>query len=79
MTDLPDLDATIARYATSDFDDDTMLLDTGLDSLSLVRMAVEVAGDDEDGEIDAARMIGLRTVGELKGWLGEIAGPGVTV
>jgi aryl carrier-like protein len=78
MTDLPDLDATIVKYATSRFDDDTRLLDTGLDSLSLVRLAVEVA-HDKDGEIDAARLIGLRTVGELKDWLREIAGPGVAV
>jgi acyl carrier protein len=65
------LDATIARYATFTFDDSTPLLDAGLESLSLLRLAVEVA-TDEDAEIDATRMVDLRTVADLKAWLGSM-------
>ena len=68
---VPDLDATIARYATFAFDDSTTLLDAGLESLALLRLAVEVA-TDEDAEIDASRLADLRTVADLKGWLTDI-------
>jgi Phosphopantetheine attachment site len=63
-----DLDATIARYATFAFDDTTPLLDAGLESLALLRLAVDVASDDE-AEIDASRLVDLHTVADLKGWL----------
>lgn len=72
MTAQLDLDAMIAKYATVSFDDDTALLDAGLESLSLLRLAVEVAAD-EDAEIDATRLVDLGTVGELKQWLTELA------
>jgi acyl carrier protein len=68
---LLDLDATIARYATFTFDDSTPLLDAGLESLSLLRLAVDVASDD-DAEIDATRLVDLRTVGDLKQWLSHL-------
>ena len=68
MSETLDLDATIARYATFSFDDNTSLLDAGLESLALLRLAVEVA-TDEDAEIDASRLVDLRTVADLKGWL----------
>jgi hypothetical protein len=72
MTDTTiDLDATIARYATFTFDDGTPLLDAGLESLALLRLAVDVASDD-DAEIDASRLVDLHTVGDLKGWLTDI-------
>lgn len=72
MTDTTlDLDATIARYATFTFDDSTPLLDAGLESLALLRLAVDVASDD-DAEIDASRLVDLHTVGDLKGWLTDI-------
>ncbi|WP_221351708.1 phosphopantetheine-binding protein [Streptomyces beigongshangae] len=67
LTTPPDLDSTIARYATADFGDSTSIQEAGLESLSLLRLAVEVA--DEDAEIDAAGLADLRTVGDLKGWL----------
>lgn len=70
-----DLDATIARYATFTFDDATPLLDAGLESLALLRLAVEVAAD-EDAEIDATRLVDLQTVGDLKGWLADLAATG---
>ena len=66
-----DLDATIARYATFTFDDSTPLLDAGLESLALLRLAVEVAADD-DAEIDATRLVDLHTVADLKGWLSDL-------
>ncbi|MFF4489537.1 phosphopantetheine-binding protein [Streptomyces sp. NPDC001544] len=67
LTTPPDLDSTIARYATADFDDSTLIQEAGLESLSLLRLAVEVA--DEDVEIDAAGLVDVRTVGDLKAWL----------
>ncbi|KAA2261398.1 acyl carrier protein [Solihabitans fulvus] len=72
MTAQLDLDSTIAKYATVSFDDSTELLDAGLESLSLLRLAVEVAADD-DAEIDATRLVELHTIGELKTWLSELA------
>lgn len=70
-----DLDATIARYATFTFDDSTPLLDAGLESLALLRLAVEVAADD-DAEIDATRLVDLRTVADLKEWLRDLNSTG---
>lgn len=66
-----DLDETIARYATFTFDDSTPLLDAGLESLALLRLAVDVASDEE-AEIDASRLVDLHTVADLKGWLTDI-------
>jgi acyl carrier protein len=71
MTSPLDLDSAIGKYATAAFDDSTPLLDAGLESLSLLRLAVEVASDD-DAEIDATRMVDLRTVGDLKAWLASM-------
>lgn len=68
---LLDLDATIARYATFAFDDTTQLLDAGLESLALLRLAVDVATDD-DAEIDATRLADLKTVADLKRWLTDL-------
>ncbi|GAA3266023.1 MULTISPECIES: acyl carrier protein [Dactylosporangium] len=75
MTTL-DLDPMIARYATVAFDDSTPLLEAGLESLSLLRLAVEVA-TDENAEIDASRLVDVRTVGDLKVWLRELVEPEV--
>lgn len=72
-----DLDSTIARYATFAFEDTTPLLDVGLESLSLLRLAVEVS-TDEDAEIDASRLVDLKTVADLKVWLAEMLPVGGT-
>lgn len=72
MTAPLNLDSTIAKYATAAFDDSTSLLDAGLESLSLLRLAVEVAVDD-DAEIDATRLVDVQTVGDLKKWLRDLA------
>ncbi|OPF83921.1 hypothetical protein VT50_0202925 [Streptomyces antioxidans] len=62
-----DLDSRIAQYATAEFVDSTLIQEAGLESLSLLRLAVEVA--DEDAEIDAVGLVDVRTVGDLKVWL----------
>jgi hypothetical protein len=67
-----DLDSMISKHATAHFDDATSVLDAGLESLSLLRLAVEVAGDD-DAEIDATTLVDVHTVGDLKAWLRGIA------
>jgi aryl carrier-like protein len=71
MADTVDLDGVIARYATTEFDDSTPILEAGLESLSLVRLAVEVA-TDEEAEIDATRLVDVTTIGDLKTWLREL-------
>jgi hypothetical protein len=71
MTVALDLDSAIARHATASFDDSTPLLDAGLESLSLLRLAVEIATDD-DAEIDATQLVDMQTVGDLKAWLASL-------
>lgn len=67
LTTPPDLDSMIAQYATEDFGDSTSIQEAGLDSLSLLRLAVDAAS--ADAEIDAAGLVGVRTVADLKVWL----------
>jgi hypothetical protein len=69
---LHDFDAKIARYATGSVDDSTPLPQAGIDSLALLRLAVESAAGNET-EIDASRLVTLRTVGDVKCWLSDIA------
>lgn len=71
-TTLHDFDARIASYATGPFDDMTLLPEAGIDSLSVVRLAVEFAAAT-DMEIDATRLVAIRTIGDLKMWLLDIA------
>lgn len=73
MPVMPDLDALIASYATAGYTGATPLLDAGIESLSLLRLAVSVMADD-DAEIDATRLVELRTIDDLKDWLAELAG-----
>ena len=75
MSRLLDLDSAIAKHATADFDDSTPLQDAGLESLSVLRLAVEVA-TDETAEIDATQLVDVRTIGDLKAWLTGLAGSG---
>lgn len=72
ITDTRDLDWTIAKHTFASFDDETPLLEAGIESLALLRLAVEVASDDS-AEIDAGRIVGLRTIGDLKQWLAWLA------
>jgi hypothetical protein len=67
-----DLDAVIARYSPFAFDESTPLPAAGIESLAMLRLAVEVAANGEM-EIDASALAGLRTVGDLKRWLSALA------
>lgn len=58
----------IARYTSGSYADPTPLLHAGLDSLTLLRIAVDVVSDD-DAEIDASGLVKLRTIRDLKDWL----------
>jgi len=69
------LNAVIARHTTFAFDDATPLAAAGIESLAMLRLAVEVAAS-EDAEIDASALVSLRTVGDLKRWLGDLASDG---
>ncbi len=64
------LDAVIARHTSFPFDDSTALPAAGIESLTILRLAVQVA--DDDTEIDASALAGLRTVGDLKRWLAAL-------
>lgn len=57
------------------FTENSRLAEVGLDSLTLVSMAVACA-PDTDQEIDAGALAQLRTVGELRQWLRALAGGG---
>jgi hypothetical protein len=72
MNTATDLDHLIAQYATARFDDATPLQHAGLESSALLRLAVEVA-THADAEIDAAQLVELRDVGDLKRWLTSLA------
>ncbi|WP_305783556.1 phosphopantetheine-binding protein [Symbioplanes lichenis] len=66
------LDERIARHADGAFDDSTLLNEAGIESLTLLRLAVQVAPSN-DTEIDASQLAAIRTVGELKAWLRQLA------
>lgn len=66
------LDQTIEKYATGGFTDATPLLEAGIDSLAVLRLAVEVVSD-EDAEIDLTSLVDVRTIGDLKVWLTRLA------
>lgn len=70
MTGSDDLDMAIAGFAITPFDDSTLLAEAGLESLSVLRLAAQMA--PEDVEIDAGRLVELRTVGDLKSWLSSL-------
>jgi acyl carrier protein len=75
MTAPFDVDAAIARYAVAGFQDTTSLRSAGIDSLSLLRLAVGVIADD-DAELDLNRLVDLQTIGDLKRWLTTLASAG---
>ncbi|WP_370947063.1 phosphopantetheine-binding protein [Amycolatopsis sp. cg5] len=66
------LDQIIEKYATGSFTDETPLLAAGIESLALLRLAVDVV-DDEDAEIDLTSLVDVKTIGDLKVWLTELA------
>jgi hypothetical protein len=79
MSEPPDLDEVIARYAVSSFTDTTLLTEAGVVSLSIFRIIAELH-PEPDVEIDIESVADVRTVLELKQWLGRhLADAGRTV
>lgn len=72
---LIEVEEVIARYTSVPFGDTTPLHNAGLDSLTLLRIAVDLA-PGEDTEIDASGLVKLRTIKDLKGWLLELSSAG---
>jgi acyl carrier protein len=71
MTDAEDIDTIISRYAMWSYQDDTTLVQAGVDSLSVLRMVSDLMPDPER-EIGAERLVAIETVGELKAWLADL-------
>ena len=69
-----DLDALISRYAPGSFTDSTPLNEAGLVSLSVFRIAAELAPDFA-AEIDVEGLAGVHTIADLKRWLTKIVTP----
>ncbi|HZG04687.1 MAG TPA: acyl carrier protein [Streptomyces sp.] len=69
------VDSALAKFIRVPYTPESELSRIGLDSLSIVRIAVEVV-PDADQEIDASELAGLRTVGEFRTWLCGLAAPG---
>ncbi|WP_424186731.1 phosphopantetheine-binding protein [Actinokineospora sp. G85] len=62
------VDARLAKSIRVPYTDDSTLTEVGLDSLTTIRIAVALVPDD-DREIDAGDLAGLRTVGQMRAWL----------
>lgn len=59
----------LERHVSGPVAEDGDLIRLGLDSLALIRIVVEVAGDDPDRDLDLGEVLELRTVAELRRWL----------
>ncbi|MEV5716973.1 hypothetical protein AB0L41_24030 [Amycolatopsis mediterranei] len=68
MSESPDLDEVIARYAAGPFTDSTLLTEAGVVSLSIFRI-IAALRPDPDVEIDVESVACVRTVLDLKQWL----------
>ncbi|RKT82210.1 hypothetical protein SAMN05421805_111126 [Saccharopolyspora antimicrobica] len=66
-----EIDARLAEFVRSQWRDDSTLVEVGIDSLTAVRIVVGLLPDD-DAEIDAARLGGIRTVGQFRQWLRDL-------
>jgi hypothetical protein len=73
MSVATDIDRAIAQYVVGRCDDATPLAEAGLESLSVLRIIAEVIHDPE-AELDAERLVELRTIADLKAWLRETNG-----
>jgi hypothetical protein len=78
MSEAVDLDEVIARYATRSFTDSTLLTEAGVASLSIFRIVAALCPDPTT-EIDLESVAKVRTVLELKQWLGRHLGAGSAV
>lgn len=73
MPSAAELDDAIAKVATKEFTDASTLPEAGIQSLSLLRLVVDLLPDD-DAEIDVTKLGQIKTVGDLKAWLVELVG-----
>lgn len=70
------LRAALRRLAVEPTVPTATLAELRVDSLTLLRVVIDVLGPDSEAEIDAAALGGLRTVAELRDWLtGTLAAP----
>jgi acyl carrier protein len=72
MTSAKAIDNIVRRYAVASFNDTSTLTDAGLESMSVVRIIVDLNFDPAI-EIDMAHFAELRTVTDLKRWLSSLA------
>jgi hypothetical protein len=75
MTITHRIDEVIARHALGAFDQETLLVHAGIESLSILRIITEAVPDPAT-EIDLARLVDVHTIGDLRSWLAEMAGRG---
>ncbi len=74
------LRAALDRLAVEPTVPTATLAELRVDSLTLLRVVIDVLGPDSDAEIDAAALGGLRTVAELRDWLaGTLGAPAAAV
>lgn len=66
------LQAALRRLAVEPTSLQVTLSELRVDSLTLLRVVVDVLGPDSDAEIDAAALGGLRTVADLRDWLAAL-------
>ncbi|WP_353940572.1 hypothetical protein ABII15_02445 [Streptomyces sp. HUAS MG91] len=63
-----EIGSVISRHIRASFDDNSLLAEVGLHSLSVLRIASELI-TDPDQEIDPTGLASVHTVGELRQWL----------
>ncbi|UYQ66070.1 beta-ketoacyl synthase N-terminal-like domain-containing protein [Streptomyces peucetius] len=61
-------DWVLREHARTSYDDDSTLVDVGIDSLAKLRIIVELS-EQTGREVDPEELGGLRTVGALRGWI----------
>jgi acyl transferase domain-containing protein len=61
-------DWVLREHARTSFDDDSTLVDVGIDSLAKLRIIVELS-EQTGREVDPEELGGLRTVGALRQWI----------
>ncbi|MEE1943025.1 hypothetical protein V1L54_27085 [Streptomyces sp. TRM 70361] len=66
-----EINSVIEAQVSGAYDDASLISEIGLDSLAVVRMAVQTA-PGQDTEIDLAGLAGVRTIGDLRQWLGVL-------
>ena len=72
MTSVKTIDDAVSRYASIPFDDTATLIEVGIESMSIVRIIVDL-NFDPSLEIDMSRIVEMVTVADLKRWLRGLA------